>query len=374
VRLGDVVDKSETPIAEVAKDDGDLRDPFSRDLALFQAAVEAAGEAVVITSPDLDPPGPRIAYVNPAFTRLTGYAPAEVIGQTPRILQGPKTERRELDRMRAELSGTGHFAGEAVNYRKDGSEYVNDWRVTAVRDEAGRVVFWVSIQRDVTERKEAERRQRLLVAELQHRVRNTLAVIRAIARRTARTSTTVEGYAMHLDGRIDALARVQGAVTRDPIAGVDLESLVAEELIAHAGREDGAVHIAGPPVRLQPKAAEAFGLAIHELATNAVKYGALSSPHGRIRATWRVERDGSGPCLAFEWKESGIPDPPAFSASRFRGRASGAGARLRASGQDGPSSSARGRCATRSPCRWTGGWWSGTTGKGRPRNQRREWN
>lgn len=305
------MDKPQPPIAGAAGEDGGLDDPLARDLALFRAAVEAAAEAVVITSPDLDPPGPTIAYVNPAFTRITGYAPREVIGRTPRLLHGPGTDRSELDRMRAELEATGTFEGEAVNYRKDGSAYRNEWLVTAVRGDDGRVAHWVSVQRDVTERRAAEKRQRLLVAELQHRVRNTLAVIRSISRRTARTSRTAEDYAMHLDGRIDALARVQAAVTRDPTGGVDLEALIAEELIAHAGREDGALRIEGPTIRLLPKAAEALGLAIHELATNSVKYGALSGPDGRIAATWRVERDGTGARLFFEWAENGIADPPA---------------------------------------------------------------
>jgi two-component system, chemotaxis family, CheB/CheR fusion protein len=132
-------------------------------------------------------------------------------------------------------------------------------------------------------------------------------VVRSIARRTGETSKTVEDHAMHLDGRINALARTQALVTRDPVAGVGLEHLVAEELLAHAAREGEQVTISGPPVRLQAKAAENFGLAVHELATNAVKYGALSAKSGRIAVAWDVERTNGAARLTFEWTETGVP-------------------------------------------------------------------
>ena len=119
---------------------------------------------------------------------------------------------------------------------------------------AGVVVTFV----DITPLTKAEDRQRLLLAELQHRVRNTLAVVRSIARRTGETSESVEDYAMHLDGRLDALARTQALVTRDPQAGIDLEYLVAEELLAHAAHEGEQVTIAGPPIRLKAEGGREF--------------------------------------------------------------------------------------------------------------------
>jgi PAS domain S-box-containing protein len=184
-----------------------------------------------------------------------------------------------------------------------------------LHDETGRVQRIGGIGQDVTEHKEAEEalrasesRARLLLGELQHRVRNTLSVIRSITRRTAETSQSVEDYAMHLDGRINAFARVQTAVARDPTAGLDLTDLVADELLTYVAHDGEQVRIAGPAVRLKPKAAETFGLAVHELATNAVKHGALSIPHGRIRISWRVQNSTEPPQLVFEWKESGTPE------------------------------------------------------------------
>src|SRR3712207_1903194 len=141
----------------------------------------------------------------------------------------------------------------------------------------------------------------MLLAELQHRVRNTLAVVRSIARRTAETSASVEDYAMHLDGRLNAFARTQAILTRNPAAGVDLAYIIAEELLSYDAHEGRQVSISGPSVRLQPAAAETFALAVHELATNAVKYGALSSPEGRIGVHWRYADAASPPQLTFQW-------------------------------------------------------------------------
>ncbi|BBO11959.1 two-component sensor histidine kinase [Bradyrhizobium ottawaense] len=173
---------------------------------------------------------------------------------------------------------------------------------------AGVVITFI----DVPAITRAEERQRLLLAELQHRVRNTLGVVRSIARRSAESATTVEEYASHLDGRLNAFARTQALVTRDPEGGVDLEYLVVEELLAYNAREGEQMQVSGPKVRFQPKAAETFALAIHELATNALKYGALSQPSGHVEISWRLD-EGTQPAeLVFKWRECGGPQvkPP----------------------------------------------------------------
>ncbi|MBB4366198.1 two-component sensor histidine kinase [Bradyrhizobium sp. CIR48] len=178
---------------------------------------------------------------------------------------------------------------------------------------AGVVITFI----DVTAITRAEERQRMLLAELQHRVRNTLGVVRSIARRSAESAATVEEYASHLDGRLNAFARTQALVTRDPEGGVDLEYLVVEELLAYNAREGEQMRVSGPKVRLQPKAAETFALAIHELATNAMKYGVLSQSTGRIEVTWRLEESREPAELVFEWRERGGPQVKAPARKGF---------------------------------------------------------
>lgn len=176
-----------------------------------------------------------------------------------------------------------------------------------IRDASGRVVRVGGVGHDITALKQADEHQSALLAELQHRVRNTLSVVRSIARRTARTSESVDDYAMNLEGRIDAFARVQGEVTRDPEAGIDLAMLVAEELRAASAREGEGLTMRGPQLRLHARAAETFGLAVHELATNAVRHGALSIPQGRIDISWNTE---PGEQLEFVWTETGLSHLP----------------------------------------------------------------
>ena len=186
-----------------------------------------------------------------------------------------------------------------------GSRYIV--RILPYRSVDSSVVGAVITFVDVTAISRAEERQRLLLAELQHRVRNSLVVIRSIARRSAQTSTTIEEFSMHLDGRLNALARTQALVTSDPEAGIDLEYLIVEELLAYHAREGEQLHLSGPSVALQPKPAETMALAVHELATNAVKFGALSSTEGRIEINWYIDRSGGTPLLILDWIEKGGP-------------------------------------------------------------------
>jgi PAS domain S-box-containing protein len=125
-------------------------------LRLLNSAVLQSKESILITDAQLDPPGPRIVFVNPAFTRMTGYGAEEVIGQSPRILQGPRTDRAVLDRLRGNLERGEVFEGEAINYRKDGKAFYLEWQVAPLRDPGGKITHFVAIQRDVTQRKQSE--------------------------------------------------------------------------------------------------------------------------------------------------------------------------------------------------------------------------
>jgi two-component sensor histidine kinase len=153
-----------------------------------------------------------------------------------------------------------------------------------------------------------ERRQWVEVAELHHRVRNVLGLVRSLVQRTFETSVSPESYATRLEGRIGALARTQGIVMRRHGGGVDLEELIEAEVLAHPAL-DQRVKVAGPGVRLRAKAAETLGLALHELAINAVEYGAMATPEGRITVTWRKAMELEPPCVRLEWSEEGSASP-----------------------------------------------------------------
>ena len=140
------------------------------EISLLATAIANLGEGVLITSDDLDWPGPRIMFVNKAMTRITGYTAQELIGQSPRILQGEDSDRAELDRIKAELSGGHSCSAELLNYRKDGTPYYAELFITPLFDGNGHRTNFVSIHRDITERKEAEEQLHRSHEELEQRV------------------------------------------------------------------------------------------------------------------------------------------------------------------------------------------------------------
>lgn len=242
-------------------------------------------------------------WASPQWTAYTGQNQAHSCGHG---WLGP-VYPEDRDAAKAAWAKAEQAGGFDVEYRirraSDGRYRWFRTRAVPVRDQADRVIEWLGTSTDIDDLRVLQERQQLLLAELQHRVRNTLAIVRSIARRTAASNDTIEDYTAHFDGRLNAFARTQAAVTRDPSAGVDLGTIISEELVAHGAREGVQVCLAGPMMRLQPRAAEALGLAVHELATNAVKYGALSTPIGRIDVRWIVEGHEQRPHLRLQWIE-----------------------------------------------------------------------
>ena len=150
---------------------------------LLAAAIESAKDSIVITDTQLDEPGPSIVYVNAMFTKLTGYTAEEVIGKSPRFLQGPETDRGVLDDIRNKLSNNQVFDGKAVNYRKDGSTFINEWHIEPIVTPDGKINHFLAIQHDVTERErvyealaqsEQQLRQQTVVLEDKNRVLHEL--------------------------------------------------------------------------------------------------------------------------------------------------------------------------------------------------------
>jgi two-component system CheB/CheR fusion protein len=166
--------------------------------------------------------------------------------------------------------------------------------------------------RDITERKQWERQQRLLLRELNHRVKNTLAVVQAIAHQTLRSAKSNKDFVQGFEGRIAALGSAHDLLARSDWKGADLDSLAREQLRPYISDDPARAQIEGPPVLLPPSLASPFGFVIYELATNAAKYGAWSEPSGRVSLNWSLVPGNSAPLLRFVWEESGGPQvkPP----------------------------------------------------------------
>lgn len=189
-------------------------------------------------------------------------------------------------------------------------------RAAPVTDREGRVVEWLGTSTDVDDIIQLQQQQTVLVAELQHRTRNLLGVVESIVRRTITGSTSLEGFQSGIIDRLSTLARVQGLLSRR-LSGalVPFDALVREELSAHVVfGEDGngpQVSISGPEnIRLFPSALQTLALALHELATNAVKYGALSIPEGHLNVSWSYSTLDRQPSVRVAWKEHGVPNMP----------------------------------------------------------------
>jgi PAS domain S-box-containing protein len=182
-------------------------------------------------------------------------------------------------------------------------------RATAV-DPADPRGGWIGASTDIHDLRALQARQQVLLLELQHRTRNLLALVQALARQTLRSSPTMEAFVFDLEGRLRALSRVQGFVAGSDDELIGLRELVEAEIAAHSRRADGSIDMDGPRVMLEPTAAQSLALALHELATNAAKYGALSGRGGRLSILWRATDDGGRQQVRLDWTESGVDLPP----------------------------------------------------------------
>lgn len=175
-------------------------------------------------------------------------------------------------------------------------------------DQRGNPLRMIGAMIDTTDQQEAMARQQTLVAELQHRVRNILSIVRYVFTRTMEMTSDTEDAARHFRGRLDALARTQVVVTQSLDGLADLDTLVRDELFSVGESESERISIGGPDVGLDATAAENIGLALHELTMNAVKYGALLSPTATLSVTWDIEHTHDGRRhLTLTWLERGLP-------------------------------------------------------------------
>ena len=201
--------------------------------------------------------------------------------------------------------------------RKDGRVIWLSVRSSPVRADDGHLLYVVRVVQDITERKAAERRQKLLIDELNHRVKNTLATVQSLASQTARGAATPAAFRESFEGRLIALSKAHDQLTMHHWENADLRELLSGSLAPYTGAGSDRVVLRGEDIVLRPRAVLTLAMAFHELATNAAKYGALSVPGGRVEIRWQPAGDDADrPQLRIEWIEQ---DGPPVVAPQKRG-------------------------------------------------------
>jgi PAS domain S-box-containing protein len=268
----------------------------------LSAIVDSSYDAIV--SKDLNG---IITSWNDGAERLFGYRSEEVIGKPIMILMPADHTNEEpniLDRIRR---GERVEPYETVRRRKDGSPVEILLTVSPIRNAYGRVIGASKIAHDISERKRGEALLRTVMHELSHRSKNLLSVIQAMAQQTARLSPSVDAFLDRFIGRVQGLAASQDLLVNQNWTGVSLDELVYQQLQAFGGRDAGRIKVDGPPLYVAPDAAQTLGLALHELATNASKYGALSVAGGSVAVQWQIEPGSGVPRFRMSWRERGGP-------------------------------------------------------------------
>ncbi len=286
------------------------------------AQEKARLERLMISAPNLifinDLKRGRNAYINPQVFEALGYGPAELTGRPLKALGElvHPEDRRRVAGFVAQIRRVADGEVREIEHRMrhaDGSYRWFLFRETPFqRDAAGQVTQVLGTALDIGARKQADERQQMLIRELHHRVKNILATVQAIASATGRSSRSFEAFRQDFSERLVSLGRTHSLLTREAWAGAGLRDILESELAPYLDPADGRVVIDGPALVIPRDMTVPVGMAIHELTTNAVKYGALSVPAGHVDVT--IESDGAvpEPRMTLVWRESGGPrvEPP----------------------------------------------------------------
>jgi PAS domain S-box-containing protein len=249
-------------------------------------------------------PDGRYVFVNRGFCELTGRSREEVTGLHFEAITHPDDVAKNIE-LFAKATKTGQSYSLRKRYvRPDGSTVWTEVTVTRLDDPEEGVL---SIVVDLTDRLHAEEQQKLLVNELNHRVKNTLASVQALAHMTKRHASSIDDFYAAFSDRLRALSNTHNLLTGGLWESASLHDLISSELQPYAGGDAARVRISGAPVGLKPYHAINLGMVFHELATNAVKYGALSARAGRTAVTWSVDGADGGRELTVHWQETDGP-------------------------------------------------------------------
>jgi PAS domain S-box-containing protein len=271
---------------------------------LFQAKLlDAVAEAVIAT--DLEG---RVLYWNRFAEALYGWPSSEAVGRNIMELNGAPESEDDARAIMEALQRGESWSGEVVLSRRDKSKFTALVTDSPIRDASGRLVGIVGASRDNSERRRTQEHQQLLINELNHRVKNTLAIVQSIAAQSLRGEGPVSAARADFDARLMALSNTHMLMTEAGWRPVAVEDLIKRTLEPFGyGRDQHRFQIQGPALALGPRTAVAFALAIHELATNAVKYGALSNRVGTVTVTWDIVPVEGLPRVRAQWREAGGP-------------------------------------------------------------------
>ncbi|WP_428032731.1 sensor histidine kinase [Ancylobacter sp.] len=267
-------------------------------LQRYEMALRGSNVAIFTQDPEL-----RYTSVSKP---LFGFPVEKVLGSTDADLLGESQAHALMLLKRESLAATASRKGE-TEIEESGRKCWYDIHIDPLRDLSGTTVGLTGAVVDVTERKENEQHLRLLMRELTHRSKNLLAVIQAMARQTARHAGSIDGFVEIFSARLQALSKSHDLLVQESWYGASLNDMVRSQLGHHLDRENSQFTIEGPSIFLKPEAAQNIGLAIHELSTNAAKYGALSVPTGHIDITWTRKPADAGGGFELLWREAGGP-------------------------------------------------------------------
>lgn len=269
--------------------------------AIAKLVLEHASEFAIITLAD----DGRIVTWNPGAQRIFGYTAAEAVGQPlSRLFSETDIAAGVAQRELAVARRTGKAEDSRWHVRKDGARF---WGNGVLMRIEGHAPAFLKILRDETPQRLAEEQRALLLNELNHRIKNTLATVQSIAEQTLRASNIDPQVRANLTDRLMALSGAHDVLLKENWVGADVEDIVRRTLAPHQqdGRE---LVIEGPILRASPQQALSLSLALHELTTNALKYGALSVGGGSVSVTWNMALDsGGGRHMTLRWKEHGGP-------------------------------------------------------------------
>ena len=268
-------------------------------LQRYDTALRGSNVTVFTQDKDL-----RYTSITNAFL---GREIEEIVGRTDEEIL-PTPNRHGIIALKRDALETGAPRDEEVHIRDGALDRWFDFHIEPLRDLTGQLVGLTCAAVDITERKESEAHLRLLMRELTHRSKNLLAVIQAMARQTARHSGTIESFLDHFGARLQALAASHDLLVQESWYGASLNDLVRLQLGRYLAAAESQVTVEGQPVLLKPEAAQGLGLALHELITNAVNFGALSTRTGRVAVAWRRVPAAEGHGIEILWQESGGPD------------------------------------------------------------------